>query len=109
MLIWSALFVVLSLGGAIAGDALGTIGGTPGGLVGAIDGTALSSWIGALLFWWELRAELRYFRKLHGPDQDLTGGPLASSSSSRLPFGRITAARSVLICRVGSRQANQGT
>ena len=64
MLIWSALFVVLSLGGAIAGDALGTIGGTPGGLVGAIDGTALSSWIGALLFWWELRAELRYFRKL---------------------------------------------
>ena len=64
MLVWSALYVVLSLAGAICGEALGTVGGTPGGLLGAIDGTALSSWIGAVLFWWELRAALREYRQL---------------------------------------------
>ncbi len=58
MLIWSALFVVLSLAGAIAGQKVGGIGG----LLGSVDGTALSSWLGAMLFWWELRAALRDFR-----------------------------------------------
>src|SRR5271166_2740263 len=53
MLVWSALYVVLSLAGAIGGGALGPVGGTAGGLLGAIYGTALSSWIGAVLFWWE--------------------------------------------------------
>jgi O-antigen/teichoic acid export membrane protein len=62
MLIWSALYVVLSLAGAIVGARLGTIDGHPGGLIGTIDGTAVSSWIGTLLFWWELRAALRDFR-----------------------------------------------
>lgn len=48
MLIYSALYVVLSLIGADVGGALGTI-----------QGCAIAGWIGALLFWVELRAELR--------------------------------------------------
>jgi hypothetical protein len=79
MLIWSALYLILSLAGAVVGGRLGTIGGTPGGLVGTIEGTALSSWIGALLFWWELRAALRDFRSLPTRTKT-TGVPSASSS-----------------------------
>ena len=55
MLIWSALFVVCGLAGALTG-----------GLIGTIEGTAVGSWIGAVWFWWELRAALREYDHEHG-------------------------------------------
>jgi len=44
----AALFVVCSLAGAAAGGAFG-----------AICGAAVAQWLGALVFWWHLRKELR--------------------------------------------------
>ena len=44
----AALYVVCSLAGAVAGGAFG-----------AIWGAAVAQWMGALLFWWHLRKELR--------------------------------------------------
>jgi O-antigen/teichoic acid export membrane protein len=48
MILSAALFVVCSLAGAVTGGALGTVWGA-----------ALSQWVGALLFWWQLRKALR--------------------------------------------------
>jgi len=51
MIIWSALLVVCSLTGAVVW-----------GLKGTIDGGALASWIGALLYWWQLRVALKDYQ-----------------------------------------------
>ena len=48
MLLSAALFVICSLVGAAVGGAFGTM-----------CGAAISSWISALLFWWQLRTALR--------------------------------------------------
>jgi O-antigen/teichoic acid export membrane protein len=48
MVLSAALFVIFSLVGAVVGGALGTLWGA-----------AISSWISALLFWWQLRKALR--------------------------------------------------
>jgi O-antigen/teichoic acid export membrane protein len=37
----------------------GLVGALTGGAVGTIRGAAVAGWIGALLFWWELRAAMR--------------------------------------------------
>jgi O-antigen/teichoic acid export membrane protein len=37
----------------------GVVGAATGGTVGSMRGNAISAWIGALLFWWQLRAALR--------------------------------------------------
>jgi peptidoglycan biosynthesis protein MviN/MurJ (putative lipid II flippase) len=42
----------------------GVVGALTDGAVGTIRGAAAAGWIGALLFWWELRAELRVSRNL---------------------------------------------
>lgn len=48
MVLASVLYLGLGLAGAVMGGAAGTL-----------RGTALATWIGALLWWWELRCELR--------------------------------------------------
>ena len=48
MILGSAMTVVLSLAGAVAAGAVGTM-----------MGAAVASWIGALLFWWQFRTALR--------------------------------------------------
>ncbi len=48
MVITSAATVILGLGGAFAGGAVGTM-----------LGAAVAAWIGALLFWWQFRAALQ--------------------------------------------------
>jgi O-antigen/teichoic acid export membrane protein len=50
MIIWSLLFV-----------GCGLIGAVTWGLIGTIDGAAVASWIGALLFWHQLRVALRNY------------------------------------------------
>jgi O-antigen/teichoic acid export membrane protein len=47
MVLGAAIFVACGLGGAVVAGALG-----------AVWGAAISSWIGALLFWWQLRTAL---------------------------------------------------
>jgi O-antigen/teichoic acid export membrane protein len=47
MVLTSALYVVCALVGAIAG-----------GAAGAVWGTAAATWIGSILYWWQLRAAL---------------------------------------------------
>ena len=42
----------------------GLVGALTGGTVGTIRGAAVAGWVTALLFWWELRAELRSSRDL---------------------------------------------
>jgi O-antigen/teichoic acid export membrane protein len=60
MILFSALYVACGLGGAAAD-----------GVMGTMIGAAIASWIGALLFWWQLRLALRNnARPGHGlPDQ----------------------------------------
>jgi O-antigen/teichoic acid export membrane protein len=60
MILFSALYVACGLGGAAAD-----------GVMGTMIGAAIASWIGALLFWWQLRVALRNkARPGHGlPDQ----------------------------------------
>jgi len=67
MLITSVLFLVLGLAGAFAF-----------GAVGAVAGSAISSWVGAVLFWLEMRAALRERR------EQLASGTRAGSAT-RLP------------------------
>ena len=47
-IITSAAYVVCALAGAVAG-----------GAVGAVRGTAVATWLGALVYWWQVRAALR--------------------------------------------------
>jgi O-antigen/teichoic acid export membrane protein len=58
----SAAFLVLSIGGALTG-----------GAAGAMRGTALSTVIAALLWWWQLRASLREFES--APSYAMTSAP----------------------------------
>ena len=51
MVLASAVFLVCGLAGAVTG-----------GEVGTIRGAALAAWIGALLWWWEMRAALQESR-----------------------------------------------
>jgi O-antigen/teichoic acid export membrane protein len=55
MIIWSALVVGCSLTGALVW-----------GLTATIYGAALASWIGALLYWWQLRVALREYKDASG-------------------------------------------
>jgi len=48
MILASAVYVAFSLAGAVTGGAIGTM-----------RGAAVATWIGALLWWWELRAALQ--------------------------------------------------
>ena len=55
-IISSAIFVAFSLAGA-----------AQGGAIGAVRGTALATWVGAGVYWWQLRAALRESGRLaHG-------------------------------------------
>jgi O-antigen/teichoic acid export membrane protein len=63
-LISSALFVAFSLAGAAQGGALG-----------AVRGTALATWVGAGVYWWQLRAALRESGRLANGQRSLLGGP----------------------------------
>jgi hypothetical protein len=72
MLIYSGIYVVLSLIGAAIGGAAGTV-----------DGCAVAGGISALLFWLELRAELRS----PGPMRGETA-PAGDLAPVRRPSGR---------------------
>ena len=61
MILFSVLYIVCGLGGAAAD-----------GVMGTMLGAAVASWIGALLFWWQLRAALR---NKSTPGQGLPGQP----------------------------------
>ena len=61
MILFSVLYIVCGLGGAAAD-----------GVMGTMIGAAIASWIGALLFWWQLRAALRNNSR---PGQGLPGQP----------------------------------
>lgn len=62
MVLASVAYVVCGVGGAVAGGALG-----------ATYGAALATWIGAFLFWWQLRTALREF-----DDVNVDDGPSSS-------------------------------
>ncbi len=47
----------------------GLIGAVVGGAAGSVDGIALATWIGAVLWWWQLRAGLREFGRLPAGEQ----------------------------------------
>ena len=47
----------------------GLIGAVVGGAAGSVDGIAVATWIGALLWWWQLRGGLREFGRMPAGDQ----------------------------------------
>ena len=55
MLIASALYLLLGVLGAVLGGALGSV-----------EGTAVATWIGALVWWWQLRIALREYHTSPG-------------------------------------------
>ncbi|HEV8219923.1 MAG TPA: hypothetical protein VGQ05_06645, partial [Streptosporangiaceae bacterium] len=63
-LIASALFVAFSLAGA-----------AQGGTIGAVRGTALATWVGAGVYWWQLRTALRESGRLAHGYQSWLGRP----------------------------------
>jgi peptidoglycan biosynthesis protein MviN/MurJ (putative lipid II flippase) len=56
MIISAALFVVCSMVGAVTGGAFGTM-----------CGAAVAQWMGAVLFWWQLRKALRVEQPTRAP------------------------------------------
>jgi O-antigen/teichoic acid export membrane protein len=64
----SALTAVLYLGLALAGAATG-------GTVGSIRGAALGTWIGSLLYWWQVRGALRDARNAPVEIPEVTDEP----------------------------------
>ena len=63
-IISSAIFVAFSLAGA-----------AQGGAIGAVRGTALATWVGAGVYWWQLRAALRESGRLAHGQGSLAGRP----------------------------------
>ena len=53
----------------------GLIGAVVGGAAGSVNGIALATWIGAVLWWWQLRAGLREFGRIPAGDQARPGQP----------------------------------
>ena len=68
MLISSAVYVVFSIGGALAGGAVGTM-----------RGVAVATWIGAAVFWWQLRVALR------NPEANFSNASLEVDVADALP------------------------
>jgi O-antigen/teichoic acid export membrane protein len=56
------------------------IGAAVAGVMGTIIGAAIASWVGALLFWWELRAAMREVKEKPG---SLISGPRRSGGRHR--------------------------
>jgi hypothetical protein len=63
-IISSAIFVAFSLAGA-----------AQGGAIGAVRGTALATWVGAGVYWWQMRAALRESGRLAHGQGSLAGRP----------------------------------
>jgi O-antigen/teichoic acid export membrane protein len=61
MILFSALYIAFGLGGAAVD-----------GVMGTMIGAAIASWLGALVFWWQLRAALRNNAR---PGQAVSGQP----------------------------------
>jgi O-antigen/teichoic acid export membrane protein len=61
MILFSALYIAFGLAGAVAD-----------GVMGTMIGAAIASWLGALVFWWQLRAALRNNAR---PAQGVSGQP----------------------------------
>jgi O-antigen/teichoic acid export membrane protein len=90
MVLGSALMVVCSLAGAVTGGATGTM-----------RGAALASWLGALLFWWELRAALHESGAVSKHGQLWPGHP---AGRHRAPAARSRRFRHAADRKVGRRQ-----
>ena len=74
MVLGSALFIVCGLGGALLG-----------GVEGTVIGAAIASWIGALLFWWQLRVELKKFNSAPAAAEAAQGVPATADGSPGPP------------------------
>ena len=72
----SALTAVLYLALALAGA-------VTGGTVGTIRGAALGTWIGSLLYWWQVRAARRESR--NAPTEDPSSASLQNGQHGALP------------------------
>ena len=68
MIITSAISLAFSLVGAFIG-----------GAAGAVRGGALAAWIGAVLWWWYLRAGMR--ESARGPRRAAAGGPATRTAA----------------------------
>ena len=55
------------------------VGALFGGILGAVCGLAISMWLGALLWWWELYAGMRESGRVFGPLRHASASGLASS------------------------------
>jgi O-antigen/teichoic acid export membrane protein len=53
----------------------GVLGAVAGGAVGTVRGLAVTTWIGTLVYWWQLRAALREAGTAHAPGRTLSSRP----------------------------------
>jgi O-antigen/teichoic acid export membrane protein len=81
MVLGSALFIALGLGGAAVG-----------GLMGTMIGAAIASWVGALLFWWQLRVELKKFNGAPAAADSARGVSATANGSPSRPATRVLSA-----------------
>ena len=77
MVLSSALYIACGLGGAWVA-----------GVYGTMIGAAIASWLGALLFWWQLRMALKKFNKDKDPTAAGSEDPAAPGSQPGRLHGR---------------------